>query len=67
MIGGSFKPVTSDGVVIDSQPMGTKSEGMQKKEVWRRSVAKAAFDDTLIERDWKAPLCTCEQGQRSSK
>ncbi|WAR14094.1 hypothetical protein MAR_004199 [Mya arenaria] len=66
MTGGSFTSTTPTDDTITSQPSGLKTNGSEKKEVWRRSVAKAAFDDTLIERDWKAPLCTCEQGQTSN-
>ncbi|WAR14085.1 hypothetical protein MAR_004190 [Mya arenaria] len=57
MTGGSFTSTTPTDDTITSQPSGLKTNGSEKKEVWRRSVAKAAFDDTLIERDWKAPLC----------
>ena len=62
MTGGSF--TTAD--VVAKQPAGSRSNGSQKIQ-WRRSVAKSAFDDTLIERDWVAPLFSCKDGKTSSK
>ncbi|KAH3821751.1 cornifelin homolog B-like [Dreissena polymorpha] len=62
MTGGSF--TTAD--VVAKQPAGSRSNGSQKIQ-WRRSVAKSAFDDTLIERDWVAPLFSCKDGKTSNK
>lgn len=62
MTGGSFASTDETVTTQPRQSLTNSSKGQG-----RTLAARAPFDDTLSERDWKTGMFSCEDGNTSSK